>query len=79
MSKVNECRNEISSFTQEEDEKFSESWKHFKELLIRCPPHGYEKWRLVQFFYQRLTQPNGSMIESMNRGGILKFDEGFSI
>jgi hypothetical protein len=25
MSKVNECRKEISSFTQEEDEKFSES------------------------------------------------------
>jgi hypothetical protein len=25
MSKVNECRKEINSFTQEEDEKFSES------------------------------------------------------
>jgi hypothetical protein len=51
MSKVNECKKEISSLTQEEDEKFSESWEHFKELLIRCPPHGYEKWRLIQFFY----------------------------
>ena len=33
MSKVNECRKEISSFTQEEDEKFSESWERFKEFL----------------------------------------------
>ena len=68
MSKVNECRMEISSFTLEEDEKFYESWEHFKELLISCPPHGYEKWRLVQFFYQGLTQPTCSMIESMSGG-----------
>jgi hypothetical protein len=47
MSKVNEYRKEISSFTQEEDEKFLESWERFKDLLIKCPPHGYEKWRLV--------------------------------
>jgi hypothetical protein len=47
MSKVNECQKDISSFTHEKDEKFSESFEHFKELLIICPPHGYEKWRLV--------------------------------
>jgi hypothetical protein len=46
MSKVNEGRKEISSFTQEEDEKFSESLERFKELLIKCPPHEYEKWRV---------------------------------
>jgi hypothetical protein len=55
MSIVNEARKEISSFTQDEDEKFSDSWGRFKDLLIRCPPHGYEKWRLMQFFYQRLS------------------------
>ena len=71
MSKVNEYRKEISSFTQEEDEKFSKRWERFKDLLIKCPPHGYEKWRLVQFFYQRLSQPNRSMIESMNGGAFL--------
>jgi hypothetical protein len=55
MSKVNEYRKEISSFMQKEDEKFSKSWERFKDLLIKCPPHGYEKWRLVQFFYQGLS------------------------
>ena len=68
MSKVNESRNETSSFTQKEDEKFFQSQERFKELLIKCPPHGYEKWRLVQFFYQGLTQPNCSMIELMSGG-----------
>jgi hypothetical protein len=40
-------------------------------MLIKCPPHGYEKWGLVQFFYQGLSQPNHSMIESMNGGAFL--------
>jgi hypothetical protein len=37
----------------------------------QMPSHGYEKWRLVQFFYQGLSQPNRSMIESMNGGAFL--------
>jgi hypothetical protein len=24
------------------NEKFSESWERLKDLLIKCPPHGYE-------------------------------------
>jgi hypothetical protein len=71
MSKVNECRKEINSLTKEEDEKFSESWERFKDMLIKCPPHGYDKWRLVQFFCQGLTQSNRRMIESMNGGAFL--------
>jgi hypothetical protein len=71
ISKINEARKEISSFTQEEEEKFLECWERFKDLLIKCPPHGYEKWRLMQFFYQGLAQPNRSMIESMNGGVFL--------
>jgi hypothetical protein len=71
MSRVNEARKGISSFTQDEDEKFSKCWARFKDLLMKCPPHGYEKWRLVQFFYQGLSQPNRSMIELMNGGAFL--------
>jgi hypothetical protein len=78
MSRVNEARKEISSFTQDEDEKFSECWARFKDLLIKCPPHGYEKWRLVQFFYQRLSQPNRSMIVDEWRG-ILELNGRFSL
>jgi hypothetical protein len=37
MSKVHEYRKEISFFTQ------AESWERFKDLLIKCPPHGYKK------------------------------------
>jgi hypothetical protein len=71
MSRVNDARKEISSFTQDEDEKFMECWTRFKDMLMKCPPHGYEKWRLVQFFYQGLSQPNRSMIDLMNGGAFL--------
>jgi hypothetical protein len=71
MSRVNEAWKEIGSFTQEEEEKFSECWECLKDMLIKCLPHGYEKWRLVQFFYQGLAQPNCSIIESMNGGAFL--------
>jgi hypothetical protein len=71
MSRVNDARKEISSFTQDEDEKFTECWTRFKDMLMKCPPHGYEKWRLVQFFYQGLSQTNCSMIELMNGGTFL--------
>jgi hypothetical protein len=69
MSSVNEAHKEINSFTQDKDVKFSECLKRFKDLLIKCPPHGYEKWRLRQFFYQGLAQPHRSIIESVNGGG----------
>jgi hypothetical protein len=71
MSRVNDARKEISSFTQDEDEKFTECWTRFNDMLMKCPPHGYEKWHLVQFFYQGLSQPNRSMIELMNGGAFM--------
>jgi hypothetical protein len=71
MSRVNHARKEINSFTQDEDKKFTECWTRFKDMLMKCPPHRYEKWRLIQFFYQGLSQPNRSMIELMNEGVFL--------
>ena len=55
-------------------------------MILKCPHHGFETWRLVQYFYNGLTQTNRNMIESMNGGGFLslvddeayKFLENFS-
>ncbi|XP_058211544.1 uncharacterized protein LOC131323714 [Rhododendron vialii] len=71
MSKTTSLRREITDFCQEEHEKFYESWERFKDLILKCPPHGFETWRLVQFFYNGLTQSSRNMLESMNRGGFL--------
>ena len=71
MSKTNTLRRKISDFYQEEDEKFYESWERFKDLILKCPHHGFETWRLVQYFYNGLTQSHRNMIESMNSGSFL--------
>lgn len=71
MSKTNKLRKEIADFCQEEHEKFYESWERFKDSILKCPHHGFEIWRLIQYFYNGLTQSNRNMIESMNGGGFL--------
>jgi hypothetical protein len=71
ISRINEFCRKISSFSREEDEKFCDRWERFKELTMKCPPHGFETWTLIQFFYNGLTQPERYMIESMNGGGFL--------
>ena len=55
MAKTNALRREIADFYQDEQEKFYESWELFKDLILKCPHHGFETWRLVQYFYNHLT------------------------
>ncbi|WP_227642611.1 hypothetical protein, partial [Klebsiella pneumoniae] len=44
----------ISQFTTLPSEKFFQTWERFKDLLLACPHHGYEKWWLVKFFHTSL-------------------------
>ena len=50
ISKTNALRREISDFYQREGENFYECWERFKDMLLKCPRHGLEVWRLVQYF-----------------------------
>ena len=52
------------SFAQREDEFLYEAWERFKDLLRLCPHHGLQKWMVVQIFYNGVTQPVRSMIET---------------
>lgn len=80
MSKTNALKRQITDFCQDENEKFYESWERFKDILLKCPHHGFETWRLVQYFYNGLTQTHRNMIESMNSGCFLnlKDEEAYS-
>src|SRR5436853_4269469 len=75
MSRTNALRKDITDFVQRENEMFSECWERFKDLLLKCPHHGFETWRLVQYFYNGLTQADRSMIESMKGGRFLNLKE----
>src|SRR4051812_30532841 len=71
MSRTNTLRKEVTDFAQKDNEMFSECWERFKNLLLKCPHHGFETWRLVQSFYNGLTQTDRSMSESMKGGRFL--------
>ena len=47
MAKINALRREIADFYKDEQEKFYESWERFKDLILKCPHHGFETWRLI--------------------------------
>ena len=74
MSRTNSLRKDITDFYQRDSEMFFEGWERFKDLLLKCPHHGFEKWRLVQHFYNGLTQIDRSMIESMKGGRFLNLN-----
>jgi len=42
-SRTTSLRNQITSFTQREDESLCEAWERFKDLLRLCPDHGLQK------------------------------------
>jgi Retrotransposon gag protein. len=68
---TNGYKKQIMTFTQKEGETFYQCWERFKELLNACPHHGYEKYRVVHFFYDALTPQMRQFLESMCNGRFL--------
>ncbi|KAL6579505.1 hypothetical protein OROMI_009721 [Orobanche minor] len=71
MSKTDSLRREISEFFQKENEEFCECWERFNDLILKCPYHGFETWRLVKYFYDGLTPNNRQLVQSMHGGRFL--------
>ncbi|XP_060974612.1 uncharacterized protein LOC133039708 [Cannabis sativa] len=72
--KTNGLKRQISTFSQKDNETLYQVWERFKELLTLCPHHGYEKWRLVSYFYEGLTSRERQFIEMMCNGEFLQKD-----
>ena len=71
VHKTNAIRKEIANFTQKEGEHLYESWERFNSILLRCPHHGFEKWRLCQFFQDGLTPQNRCLIDATSGGKLM--------
>ncbi|GKB85972.1 reverse transcriptase domain-containing protein [Tanacetum coccineum] len=54
-SKTTNLRNEITNFRQIAQESFSEAWERFKELLRKCPHHGFSLMHQLDTFYNLLS------------------------
>jgi hypothetical protein len=47
IAKINDYYLKITNFRQKEGERFTDSWEKYKELTIKCPPHGFENEKIV--------------------------------
>nr|GEW38941.1 reverse transcriptase domain-containing protein [Tanacetum cinerariifolium] len=59
------------NFQQRFDETFSEAWDHFKDLLHKCPHHGYSELHQIDTFYNALTQSDQDSLNAAAGGYLL--------
>jgi len=70
-SKTASLRNQITTFTQRDDESLYEAWERFKDLLRLYPHHGFQKWMIIQTFYNGVIQPVRSTIDTVAGGTLM--------
>ncbi|GJT51769.1 reverse transcriptase domain-containing protein [Tanacetum coccineum] len=71
-SKTTNLKNDITNFQQKFEETFSEAWDRFKELLRKCPHHGFSKLHQINTFYNALTQFDQDSLMPRSGGNLLK-------
>ncbi|GJY94191.1 reverse transcriptase domain-containing protein [Tanacetum coccineum] len=63
-SKTTNLRNEITRFQQRSGETFAEDWDRFKDLLNKCPHHGFSPLHQIDTFYNSLSQADQDSLKS---------------
>ncbi|GKB05561.1 reverse transcriptase domain-containing protein [Tanacetum coccineum] len=69
-SKTTNLRNEITNFLKC-TESFSEAWERFKELLRKCPHHGFSLMHQLDTFYNSLSYNDQDSLNSAAGGNFL--------
>ncbi|XP_073057404.1 uncharacterized protein [Primulina eburnea] len=59
---------DITNFRQREFEVLYEAWERYKELLRKCPNHGYADWVQIELFYNGLDGPTGGNVDAAAGG-----------
>ncbi|GKA68909.1 reverse transcriptase domain-containing protein [Tanacetum coccineum] len=70
-SKTTNLNNDITNFQQKFEETFSEAWDRFKELLCKCPHHGFSELHQIDKFYNALTQSDQDSLNAAAGGNLL--------
>ena len=60
----------ITQFRQGEQQTLYDAWDRFKELLRKCPQHGYELSAQVQIFYNGLNYSTKALVDAACGGSI---------
>lgn len=69
--KTAKIRSDIYQFRHKAGEPFWKYFDRFKNLLILCPHHGIDKWKLCQIIYDGLDFQQKALLESMCQGKFL--------
>ncbi|GJZ75757.1 reverse transcriptase domain-containing protein [Tanacetum coccineum] len=56
IRRTTNLRNEITRFQQRFGKSFTEAWDRFKDLLNKCPHHGFSPLLQIDTFYNGLNQ-----------------------
>ncbi|GJU00034.1 ribonuclease H-like domain-containing protein [Tanacetum coccineum] len=70
-SKTTNLRNEITRFQQRFGEPFAKAWDRFKDLLNKCPHHGFSPLHQIDTFYNSLSQADQDSLNSAVGGNFL--------
>ncbi|GKA47178.1 reverse transcriptase domain-containing protein [Tanacetum coccineum] len=70
-SKTRELRKEITNFQQVFGETFTEAWERFKDLLRKCPHHGFSPLHQIDFFYNGLSQSDQDSLNTAAGGNLM--------
>ncbi|GJY60318.1 reverse transcriptase domain-containing protein [Tanacetum coccineum] len=70
-SKTRQIRKEITNFQQVFGETFTEAWERFKDLLRKCPHHGFYLLHQIDFFYNGLSHSDQDSLNTAARGNIM--------
>ena len=63
-------RKDISGIRQLSGESLYEYWERFKKLCASCPNHQISEQLLLQYFYERLSNMERSMIDAASGGAL---------
>ncbi|GJW52706.1 reverse transcriptase domain-containing protein [Tanacetum coccineum] len=70
-SKTTNLKNDITNFQQKFDKTFSEAWDRFKDLIRKCPHHGFLELHQIDTFYNALTQSDQDSLNAAAGGNLL--------
>ncbi|KAL6528076.1 hypothetical protein OROHE_015026 [Orobanche hederae] len=68
--KVAKLKYEISTFRQQDSESFHEAWERYKDMLHKCPNHGFNLGAQVNYFYSGLIPSCRANVDSSSNGSL---------
>ena len=69
-TKTTQLKSELISFRQDYDETIYSALERFKDLMAKCPHHGFEIQDQVQYFYQGLNIEDRRAVDFQCKGNI---------